>query len=397
MNHLPDTAQAVVHHLLEQMHDTLVLEVEDYLRVNGFTKTQFAEKIGVSKGYLSQFLNGRSDHKLSRLVSISLAIGKHPHFVFSNPPPRPYSLPEIKDMHLLEDESTYGLPPFLRGKALPDDIEAFAEVDELKASIDALRPFPDHLAHQLMQKFRYAWNYHSNALEGNRLTYGETITLILHGLTAKGKPLKDHLDVKGHENAVQMMLDMIKGERNLSQHDLRQLHQLLLKETYQRSFIGPDNQRVFRTIRVGEYKRQPNHVLTIGGIIHHYANPGEVPSRIASLLDWYNKIKDEQRYHPLLVAAIFHHEFVAIHPFDDGNGRMGRILMNFTLMRHGFPPIVVEQQQRSEYYDALSRADSGDYSPLVTYLTDGLLASLRIQTEGLAGGPIEPYRWDGAE
>lgn len=388
-----ETAVAV---LLHKIHETLELEVEDYLRSNGLSRTQFAEKLGVSKGYLSQFLNGKSDHKLSSIAAIGLAIDKYPHLVFSEPPKiRPYRFPENLPAVLAEDPTPYGNPAFLQGVDLKElnALSILADLDKLKESIDQFRPFSEQVAYQLMQKFRYAWNYHSNAIEGNQLTYGETLTLIMNGLTAKGKPLKDHLDVQGHEKAVDLMLEMVKGSRKVSQYDIRQLHQLLLKETYQQSARTQDGERVFRTIHVGEYKRQPNHVRTADGGFHYYADPRDVPHRMAVLLDWYDGVKGSELVHPLVVASIFHHEFVAIHPFDDGNGRMGRILMNFTLMRQGYPPIVIAQQKRLEYYNALNKADFGDFLPLTKYLANGLKQSLGIQLDGVSNGNIQPYRW----
>lgn len=378
------------------MHNTLVSEVEDYLRVQGMTRTAFAEKIGVSKGYLSQFLNGGTNHKLSRLVSIALAVGKHPHIVFSDPPRSVnYRLPPLENDLAGEEKLSYGKPTFLKKLGLEESTgqELFSELSMVKDKIDAYRPLPAHRAHQMLQKFRLAWNYNSNAIEGNQLTYGETLMLVMHGLTAKGKPLKDHLDVEGHERAVDLMLDMIKGQRDLSQHDVRQLHQLLLKEDYQQSSLGPDNEYLFRTIRVGEYKRQPNHVLTATGQVFYYAEPATVPARMNDLLKWYNGVKDAKDWHPLLVATIFHHEFVAIHPFDDGNGRMGRILMNFILMRRGYPPIVVPAKKRKVYYAGLGDADTGNLEPLLDYLGKYLLVSLRVQLIGASGGPIEPLEW----
>jgi transcriptional regulator with XRE-family HTH domain/fido (protein-threonine AMPylation protein) len=383
--------------LMTQMHDTLVLEVTDYLKSNGMTRTAFAAKIGVSKSYLSQFLNGSANHKLSRLVSIALAVGKHPHIVFSDPPAKPYQvLPDGAGMVVEDEKANYGIPLFLRGIEMEAlrTLPGLKELSGIKAKIEELRPLSKDRSHQMLQKFRYAWNYHSNAIEGNQLTYGETLTLIMHGLTAKGKPLKDHLDVEGHERAVSMMLDMVKGERPLSQYDIRQLHQVLLKENYQQSSLGPDNEYVFRTIRVGEYKRQPNHVRTADGRTFYYAEPATVPVRMNALVGWYNSVKDSGELHPLIIAAIFHHEFVAIHPFDDGNGRMGRILMNFTLMREGYPPIVIPLKKRKEYYQSLGMADFKDVLPLAEYLAEHLMISLKIMYGGASGEPIEPYHWE---
>lgn len=379
------------------MHNTLVLEVEDYLKTNGLSKTLFAEKLGVSKSYLSQFLNAKGgDHKLSKLVSIALAIDKHPHFVLVEPPVRSCFYKEPELMAVADDGENFGVPPFVRGIdfAALQTLPIMRQVEKVKQQVDKLRPVSEIRQAQILQKFRLAWNYHSNAIEGNELTYGETVSLILNGLTAKGKPLKDHLDVEGHHRAVGFMLDIIHGKRGLTQSDIRQLHSLLLKESYQQPSYGRDGEVMYRLIRVGEYKRQPNHVRKFDGSTHAYADPGEVPARIGNLLDWYEGIKDDKQYHPLIVAAIFHHEFVAIHPFDDGNGRMGRILMNFILMQAGYPPAVIPVKLRKKYYRVLSEADIGNFDSLVEYLGDLLLDSLKIQLDGASGGEIEPYKWE---
>jgi len=397
MTHSKTQHELALSKLLSQMHNTLVSEVEDYLKVQRMTRTAFADKIGVSKGYVSQFLNGGSNHKLSRLVSIALAIGKHPHIVFSDPPRGgQYRFPTEENCLVEEEKPPYGKPPFIRKINLKEllNLKVLSEVSSVQLKIDAYRPLPAHRVHQMLQKFRMAWTYNSNAIEGNQLTYGETLMLLMHGLTAKGKPLKDHLNIEGHERAIDLMLDMIKGKRDLSQHDVRQLHQVLLKEDYQQSSLGPDNEYIFRTIRVGEYKRQPNHVLTAAGQVFYYAEPATVPARMNDLLTWYNEVKDSEELHPLLVAAIFHHEFVAIHPFDDGNGRMGRILMNFILMRRGYPPVVVPAKKRKAYYGALGDADIGNLAPLIDYLANHLMVSLRVQLSGASGGPIEPLEWE---
>ncbi len=104
------------------------------------------------------------------------------------------------------------------------------EIDALKQQVDELRPFSQEIQNRIMQKFRLDWNYHSNAIEGNPYSYGETVAFIMHGITAKGKKLKDHLDIKGHDETVIALLDLIKGERNFTETDIRSLHEMILKE-----------------------------------------------------------------------------------------------------------------------------------------------------------------------
>lgn len=103
----------------------------------------------------------------------------------------------------------------------------------LKKQIDALRPLKPEDEVRIMQKFRLDWNYHSNNLEGNSLTFGETKALLLFGITAQGKPLQDHIEITGHNEAVNWVLDIIKQERPLTENFIRELHKLILKEPYE--------------------------------------------------------------------------------------------------------------------------------------------------------------------
>ena len=103
---------------------------------------------------------------------------------------------------------------------------------DLKESLDKLRPIDVEQENRIMQKFRLDWNYHSNHLEGNSLNYGETKALLLFGITAQGKPLKDHFEITGHNEAINWVTDMVKGERPLTENFIRELHKLLLKEPF---------------------------------------------------------------------------------------------------------------------------------------------------------------------
>lgn len=110
----------------------------------------------------------------------------------------------------------------------------------LKNELDQLHPIPKEREEIIMQKFRLDWNYHSNNLEGNSLTFGETKALILFGITAQGKPLKDHFEITGHDKAIKWVMDVVKGEYPLNENFIRELHTLLLKEPYEVDAITPD-------------------------------------------------------------------------------------------------------------------------------------------------------------
>lgn len=357
------------------------------------TRTEFARRLGVSKGYVSQLLNGSSDLKLSSVVSLAHAMGRDPQLLFLHRRHPHAAQPAV----LAEPEEPYGGGSRLWDKVNWDVLTKLPVLEQtrrLKEQVDSLRPFSRNMEEHVLQQTLNIWNYNSNAIEGNKLTYGETLTLLLYGITAKGKPLKDHLDIIGHRDAVSLMLDLVKAERSLRQADVRQMHQLMLKQDYPQRAVRPDGQEVHRMIHVGRYKSEPNHVITATGERHFYAEPNVVPALMSELLDWYADAEVAREIHPLVQASVLHHEFVAIHPFDDGNGRIGRILMNFVLMRAGYPPAIIPVTKRLEYYDSLVQADQGDYAPLTTYIGNRLVSALDIQLATARGEDIGGSKWD---
>ena len=262
-------------------------------------------------------------------------------------------------------------------------------IDQRKAGVDALRPFTPEQEGRIMQKFRLDWNYHSNAIEGNSLTYGETIAFLMEGLTAKGKPFKDHLDIKGHNEGIDYLMQLIKNRDQLSEKIIRELHAMILVEPYSNPAQTPDGQKIEKVVTLGKYKTQPNHVKTPTGEIHYYATPEETPAKMTDLVDWLRGHQQKNDLHPLILAATFHYRFVAIHPFDDGNGRMSRLLMNLLLMQYGYPPVVIKQQDRQAYYYVLRQADAGELNTFIEYIGENLLHSLDIQLKGARGESLE--------
>lgn len=260
------------------------------------------------------------------------------------------------------------------------------QIDERKKELDVLRPISPEREAKIKQTFRLWWNYHSNAIEGNQLTLGETVSLILYDLTAKGKSYKDHREVKGHNEALLWIEEIVEENRPVTQSFIRELHQMLLKESYDSPAITPTGQTVQKKIKVGEYKTTPNHVRTPTGEIYHYASPEEVPAKMDDLLRWYEREKDD--LHSLILAATFHYRFVKIHPFDDGNGRMSRVLMNLILMQGGYPPAIIKMENRAEYLAALSEADAGDLEKFIVFVGESLLESTDLYVKGAKGEDI---------
>ena len=267
--------------------------------------------------------------------------------------------------------------------------EILQEVDALKKQIDDMRPLQKDVEGRVMQKLRLDWNYHSNAIEGNRLTYGETIAFLMEGITAKGKPIKDHLDIRGHNEAINFLLSIIKDTRPISEADIRALHKMILVEPYDVKAQTPDGLPTTKRITLGEYKTSPNHVKTSTVEIHYYATPEDTPAKMRELMEWYVEASNEMALHPVVIAALFHHKFVSVHPFDDGNGRLSRILMNLVLMQKGYPPVVIRMEDRQNYYSLLSRADNRENGPFIEYITERLMISLQLYLKAANGGDID--------
>ena len=263
------------------------------------------------------------------------------------------------------------------------------EIDRLKRELDELRPLPPEVVARVEQKLRIESNYHSNAIEGNALTLGETRSLILHGLTAHGKPMRDHLDIQGHDQAVKAIERAVKEEEPLTEVFIRNLHRVLLKEPYANEAVSPDGRRSTRRITPGDYKTTPNNVLTSTGEIYHFTPPEQVKPAMSDLLDWYRD-REAAGEHPIVIAATFHYRFVRIHPFDDGNGRMARLLMNLGLIRHGYTVATVQSDDRKRYLQELERADrTEDLAQFIDYIASCCRYALNLHLNAARGEPIE--------
>lgn len=264
-----------------------------------------------------------------------------------------------------------------------------SKASSLKKELDSYRPLTPEMESRIMQKFRLDWNYHSSHIEGNQLTYGETKALLLFGQTAQAKPLKDHIEMTGHNEAIKYIEEVISQKRPLNEVFIRELHKLILKEPYDVDAITPDGKPTKRTISVGQYKTVPNHVKTQTGEIFYFASPEETPAKMDDLLKWYKENVNSTDLHPVLFATEFHYRFICIHPFDDGNGRIARLLMNFILMQQGYPPAIIKTEEKDKYFAALQQADSGQIEYFFNYLSEQVIRSLELMIKGAKGESIE--------
>lgn len=230
----------------------------------------------------------------------------------------------------------------------------FNSIDEKKKTIDSHRPFSSNIKKQLRDQSVIEWTYNSNAIEGNTLTLSETKVVLEDGITIKGKSLKHHLEAINHKDAIEFIEDLVSKNTVLSEYDIKSIHYLILKE------IDSKN--------AGKYREE--NVL-ISGAKHIPPNYISVPFEMQKLIERY---KAWNNLHPIVRACYLHGEFVKIHPFIDGNGRTAGLLLNFELMKNGYPPVVIKNENMVEYYDSLDKAhttnDYTDFIKIVKSLID---------------------------
>ena len=209
----------------------------------------------------------------------------------------------------------------------------FKSLDEKKKILDSKRPLPKETLKSLEENFKLEWTYNSNAIEGNTLTLKET-KVVLEGITIGGKTMREHLETINHKEAIDFLEELIDDNKELTEFDIKNLHAIVLKG------IDDENAGRYRTENV-----------IISGATHIPPESIIVPELMEKLIYRYDEWKE--KYHPIVVAALLHAEFVKIHPFIDGNGRTARLLMNFEVMKNGYPPIIIKTEERHKYYDAL--------------------------------------------
>ena len=256
----------------------------------------------------------------------------------------------------------------------------------LKEELAALQPLPQELEAKIMQKFRMDWNYHSNRLEGNALTCEETTALLLFGLSADGKPLRDHVAMQSHQLAVAQVEAWAHEGVLLTEPMVRELHALLypVKDApYRQS--DPDGV-ARQEFGPGQYKTQPRHGNTVTGEQFGFTDPKDTLTQMDDLLGWYREKATSRHLNPVSLAAEMHYRFTRIHPFAVGNGPMARLLMNFVLLRFGFPPVIIEADDRMNYLSALQQADSGLIEMFVVYIAERLNESLDRMIRAVRGG-----------
>lgn len=239
-------------------------------------------------------------------------------------------------------------------------------INQKLEELNDMRPISPIQLEKLKEQFQIEMTYNSNGIEGNTLTLNETYWVFQEGITVKGKTLKEHLEVKDHKRALHKLYQLVESPTDIDFNErlIKELHQAVIELSEE----GDDH----------EYR---NTDVFISGSDHTPPQPQEIAKQMKDLLKWLNR--DGKTLHQLERAAIFHHVFVHIHPFLDGNGRTARLLMNLLLMRAGYPLVIILKNDRQKYYRVLRQADNGRYKGLIQFVAQSALRSLNIYLDAL--------------
>ncbi|TAH63663.1 MAG: Fic family protein [Gottschalkiaceae bacterium] len=226
----------------------------------------------------------------------------------------------------------------------------FGKIEELKSKLNEYRPLTSEEVRRLREEFLINFTYNSNAIEGNTLTLQETALILKEGITIDEKPLKDHLEAVGHKDAFYYVEELVKDKIDISEKVIKDIHTLVLMDK-------PQHRGIYRRIPV-----------TILGAVHEPPQPYLVPVLMEQLINEYNN--EMKNLHTIERVSLFHLKFEGIHPFIDGNGRTGRLLLNLELMKEGYPPINIKFKDRRKYYDCFSdyHTKNGDPSMLTSMM-----------------------------
>lgn len=259
--------------------------------------------------------------------------------------------------------------------------EKLIQIDELQERIKAFGKLSDDVLKKINYKFRLEWNYHSNIMEGSSLTKSETRSVMVGNITVEGKPIKDILEMKGHDEAITAILKMGKGELNISEKRIKEIHKGIVHE-----------EDPVKKAMIGQWKKDPNYLYNYKDERFDFTAPAEVPDAMHQLINWLNAEKEKiqkqskDAMHPVMLAIEFHLRYITIHPFHDGNGRTARIFTNIILISYGYPPIYIKDTEKGPYYQYLADIQGYGGAPDLFY---DFIAGLVIRSQQLVLDAIE--------
>jgi len=236
------------------------------------------------------------------------------------------------------------------------------QIDENQGEIIAHFKFDDAILKKINYNFRLDWNYYSNRMEGGTLTREETRSVMVGNISVNGKPIKDVMEMNGHDKVVLEILKLGKAEKRLSESRVKEIHKAIMHEE------DPEKAK-----EIGRWKKEANEIINYKGEKIGFTAPSEVPMRTHSILDKLNAQLDsfladkKEKRHLLLIASDFHLDFISVHPFYDGNGRTTRIFTNLILIACELPVIIIKDGQKERYYRTLSDIQAYGGNPELFY------------------------------
>lgn len=235
-------------------------------------------------------------------------------------------------------------------------MDKLKQVEDLKTKLNNLRPFTSDELNRLNEEFMIEYTYDSNAIEGSTLTLEETALVLKENITVAEKPLNEHLSAIGHKDAYYYIEDLVKQKHELDENEILNIHSLVLMD---------------RPEAKGKYRSVPVRIL---GTNAKTSEPYLIKPNMENLINWY---KNEKSLSFIEKVATFHLKFETIHPFLDGNGRTGRLILNFELMKNGYVPINIKYKDRRKYYDAFKTYnESNDIMPMTYLICDYLIEEM---------------------
>lgn len=246
----------------------------------------------------------------------------------------------------------------------------FTRLFEKKAKLQQSRPSSGVALQKIKEALSIEWTYNSNSIEGNTLSLSETQMVLQEGVTISGKSLREHFEVVNHETALNYLYELVDKNTIISSKDILSLHALVLRNI-EDDFAG----------------RIRNGGVRIAGANFIPPNAQKVSLLLDELIAFV--IENPLNLNIIELATVFHHKFVWIHPFFDGNGRTVRLVMNLLLMKEGFPPAIILKNDRAKYYDGLNNANKGNYQKLGLLMAQALERTLNIYLSAIPGNDTE--------
>ncbi|MDY9927816.1 Fic family protein [Methanosarcina sp.] len=244
--------------------------------------------------------------------------------------------------------------------------ELLARINEKMKQLNSMRPIPADALGRLHEEMRLVHTYHSNAIEGNKLTLQETKLVLEEGLTIGGKSLREHIEATNNAKAFDRMEELATKKRAIDHITIQEIHEIVT-----RSILDDAGRYRTRNVRItGAVKSPPDW------------------SKMVKLMDELIEKIAESKAHPIETASFLHHRFVEIHPFSDGNGRVARLLTNLYLISRDYPPVVLKKEDRGKYYKSLRTADAGNLGPFANLIAKAVDENLTLYFS-ISGGADE--------